>query len=133
MLKPFWDQQSGKQYRLRADSYAELLRRAKFSVAAVLPTGLENVPAWSYPAWSAPASFSPPLHHPLAPMSANVVWVADCENDGHVGLANSHSTLLPCYTSDNAQGDPKSTKWTCFTSPGYTLSVLASGALGLYY
>ncbi len=126
MLRPYWDRQSGKPYRLHADSYAELLKkRANFSVAAVVPTGLEYVPAWSKP-----TSIPSLSYHPLVLISVTVVWVAVCENYRHGGWANSHPWLLPYYTSDNTQGDPES---ICLTSPGYNLSVLALGALGLHY
>lgn len=69
MLKPYWDRPSGKQYRLKANSYTELLKHTNSPPLGVIPEGLGTLPA------NLDLASDPPLsRNPLAPISVNSVW-----------------------------------------------------------
>lgn len=81
MLRKFSDDASGKQYRLKAKSYTELLKHAKLSPLAIIPEGLNTLPATSDLAPDPPR-----LRTPLTPISVNPVWSYDMDIERHAGL-----------------------------------------------
>lgn len=81
MLKPYWDRQSGKQYRLMADSHAELLKYADLSLLATVSKRVDIVPVPS-----TAALYSLPLNRPLAPLSGNAVRSYETDIERHAGF-----------------------------------------------
>lgn len=119
MLKPYRDRQSGQQFRLKADSYTELLKHANPSLLVMIPEGLASVPANS-----APALYPLALRNPLAPLSANSARSYESDIERHAGL------ILPSRSEAQPRAQPYTGYGTSVRTPaawdGETTSPSAS-------
>lgn len=98
MLKPYRNRQSSKQYKLKPDSLAELLKHADLSLLlAPVSKGVDIVPV---PSTAALHSF--PLQRPLAPLSGNAVlrpYETDIERLAGLNLPSHQATPPPSTVS----------------------------------
>lgn len=84
MLKPFWNHQSNKQYRLKADSQVALLKYADLSLLPIVSElVVDIVPVPS----TAALSPLPPDRRLLAPLSGNAVRGYETDIEHHAGFS----------------------------------------------
>jgi hypothetical protein len=94
MLKPYRDRQSGKQYKLKAESLTELLKHANISLLPIFQESSNLVTANPNP------TLCPgPSRRPLAPLSNNSVRGYETDIERHAGLSVPSRTEAREFTT----------------------------------